>query len=1674
MWNLNSDTNQWNNTPTPLSKNNFNIYKQALQDTRFYSKINSGSCYSSISDLNNIYNKIQYRDFNTWVISASYSDLNYNVVAPNFIDKNSYATFSKYCQEYAFTEKNYFTPTKLIEYDFNNFIYVDVCLDVNSDLNLAYSSIDGVNLMNNQLVLVISQTDQTQNGIYLFNNSRLTKTDKLSTYDKSMNFTVSVKHGDGYKGSKFVLQRNSDGYYPTDSKDPIIFTSGESYCLRNQLDYHNFYDSSFYDIKYYNEENFYSTIYNATFSIPSRTISIGDFGVIFCRQSGGANLINNKFKNNLRSIDENQDYYFVVGELGTLLKIDKITFEIESINLNTYNNFNHITFYNRTYGVIVGDNNTILFTNDGINWIDISQEYLNGESFNKAVFLDSSNLYIVGNDGVFLELNYTNNNWVIYKRDVIQYDPIKGDYLLVYDIKDVAMINVIDWVINNNDIDIVLNGDFVLFATLENKIILYDKYKQIGNYYFLYLDIEPNKLGDYGDINNLKTFKSDNRYFYFSSDYVYGLDIHSLNILSSDSNILTSISSAEIFCNTYVNNFTLDDSGILYVCGNNFLLDSSSTSVYSSYDYDINGFYKLYTAYGTYNSKMLFLDYDIATKTNFFDTSGNYILPQSVTFSFTDSVILSNIQGIRDNYYDNSWLDYDRDIKKTYTYYTSIIDDNEVLYNISFSQVASASNYILSYTSSQITNKLSDILPLAPNINSSKDSKFISGSVSISAPSGTYSVFIYKSLIIFKTLSSLFNKPSGYYSDVINIQTININTNLIINNTYTSGAYIYLYCYHDFTQNMINNILKQNITITDLNSYIDTNSLIANFNQHYVGQGYQLSGNTSSLLVTPLFNENTAYYNMELDVNGLQLFYSDSYKTFGFKPTYNIYDYLNSLNNDIIDFSEKVFYSMPIYKGIPMNANSNFTPDNIYIDTGLNTNTNKLLIGTNLKFQWETFWLNTFVDVVLYTTGSSYSTRQLLITDKYFDNTQNGYVLEFDKQLNYTYSHSYPLIFIDIKSRNSLSDISDDLQVLNNIQKPAYQKSQASFGTTNFNKNFNTKFSTDSYAKILLSDGDIKKNLTGIVFTDNNYELSTCIINLNTANQIDIIGTFYSPYNDINERGYLWLITNQDTGLKIGDVINVKFYGGTNSSEYINPSYYGYQTVLEIDFSGNYTFIATDKLSNIDNRSFVTVDLNNGYYYYPDPGYIYINKFDPFFNYEPIDLFNVGLDLLPQIALKIDPNNIQVSGSSYSLVNLDPNNYTYRLVDDLSITELSNNSNYYWILDAELSNAVIGKDKNGIVFYKGDWIYGRWFGGTWYSGTWYNGEWNGGIWNSYKTNYNGISAKVENTLDNSKSKWLSGRWYGGTWNGGIWEDGRWYDGNFNNGIWNGGVWNGGVWNGGEFSSGIWISGEWNGGKLNCNNGLSYWLDGVWNGGDFENGVWFNGLFNQPNEGLSRFGTMAFNTRPAIWLSGKFTGGEFHSSLNSNASGFPIKSSVNYYSFWKTGIWYGGTWYGGIAHAIDFNSGTWHGGVIEDIPILGLSISTTYNSQLKIGGDFRYNIGDDIYILNDTNISTTYSRIAGTTSGSYNVFKVQYSEQKTGSQSYTIITLNGNLSEDRYLGTTSTIGFTDDSLPYLGIKLTSYFNNSVWKSGVWTSGVFENGYFLGGIWYDGVFKSNWGY
>jgi hypothetical protein len=58
--------------------------------------------------------------------------------------------------------------------------------------------------------------------------------------------------------------------------------------------------------KYYLNGVTYSSI---TYTIPERTISIGEFGVILNTQVGISNIIENKYKVNLRSISQTSTHY---------------------------------------------------------------------------------------------------------------------------------------------------------------------------------------------------------------------------------------------------------------------------------------------------------------------------------------------------------------------------------------------------------------------------------------------------------------------------------------------------------------------------------------------------------------------------------------------------------------------------------------------------------------------------------------------------------------------------------------------------------------------------------------------------------------------------------------------------------------------------------------------------------------------------------------------------------------------------------------------------------------------------------------------------------------------------------------------------------------------------------------------------------------------------------------------------------------------------------------------------------------------------------------------------------------------------------------------------------------------------------------------------------------------
>jgi hypothetical protein len=526
--------------------------------------------------------------------------------------------------------------------------------------------------------------------------------------------------------------------------------------------------------------------------------------------------------------------------------------------------------------------------------------------------------------------------------------------------------------------------------------------------------------------------------------------------------------------------------------------------------------------------------------------------------------------------------------------------------------------------------------------------------------------------------------------------------------------------------------------------------------------------------------------------------------------------------------------------------------------------------------------------------------------------------------------------------------------------------------------------------------------------------------------------------NTANFAGKLFISCSEKHGLKDEEGVVLEFTGVTGSSAFVNQQYFGYhpiKKVNEYNFYINFPYGSTPLVGN-------------------DVGILKYYRQDPFLNYQPVDLIDVGVDKKGKIAIELTVENTIQVGATYSLSNVDFSKYRFRLVDGLNIETLS--KNYPWIYEAEISGAVIGQRTDQLVWYKGNWECGRWFGGIWESGYWKSGDWYGGTWNSKLVKDNFINVEVDEISTGlSYSTWVNGRWYDGTWNNGIWANGRWYGGTWNKGLWYKGIWNDGTWNDGKFNGGIWVLGTWNNGIFNTDNEPSYWLDGYWYGGDFENGMWYSGLFEQRNF-ESRFGTNAYNSRTATWHGGKWMSGSFHSRLNLNDAGQYDVSDVHKYSIWYTGQWFSGNFYGGVAYNMDFKSGTWHGGILEDIQVIGLtgSVSTSEN-YFTLNGIFKFNIGDQISII-DNQIGNTYS-IYGS---------------NTNPQSYTVLyTIEDTLNKRTDVYVNRNINLSVTSPVDVGIRVVSKFGNCNWKSGIWTNGLFNTGLWEGGIWYNGVFGNN---
>jgi hypothetical protein len=1665
MWIYNSDFGKWSYSDDTLGKESFDLLKQELSATRFYSRVLSGATFLPINNLDNIYDILGEWKPKSWYISnvgSIYSDTS---VPPKFakaIDKSSsYEFYNKFIAEYGLTLKNLFTPDRIIKDSVKNYYHVDISTTSQIDLAAPITEIDGLLLKKGHKILVKDQKNvealmtsvnpddyflgpynklinigltttyevfTKENGIYEYDGRKLVRSNFLDDYSNCVRYSVYVKMGSN-AGKQYHLKRLINGYYPTTkNSEPIAFEEKHNWLLRNRVDYNNLFEINYYDILKHNEQSYY--VDGVTYSIPERVISVGEFGVILNTQNlinreGISTIVPNKYKVNLRSISQTTMYYWIVGEDSTILKVRKHDFLIEKVLVDTLSNLTSVSFFNDLRGVAVGEFNTILITTDGgSKWDRLRIADFAPYTYNKVIFDSVDRFYIGGRNGVFLELYEDKNGWTALKRRIFEEIDDDDEYLLADGINDIYKANLNNWNLGytfDNTQTTGTNKEILFLACSNGKLIAYDK-KDSTDFDFLYLDFGKN----YGDIRNI-TRRGDSDEFYFTADSgLYTFDINSFSTIGVGNTYSNTIlgTTATLISDLYANEIFDYFGNELLICGNTSLLRSTL--------YDTISFKILDSEFESrLKPKLLFMDYDIGAKLNWFTDSGEYRLPSIATFSATsafkeDGTINNkrlNSIGFSPIVYgptapsmatqsESTWYNYWFDSIKTFEYYSKYpLNDIEVTgYTSSLVLISNTFSYIggtslmkgpdnkITIQSTSISKSYESIINLAPSFaySGTQSSRYdqldrpdiLEFPV---VPLGTDPVlFLYDYLMILRIPKN--NKfYQGKVGDVYRIESESVSSNFTVNKIWSSTNHFYMYMYSEFNQSIINQISEASVTIWNLNVYSDIEEFVSNFELHPMGLAYSIdmyakddSSKDYLLKIDSKFNSITSYYNLATDVNlyylengttssdKVQMSYTSGFLKFGYTPTYNLLDYMESINKypqiAPVFYAAKEYFVLPHYLDIPMGSLSS---QNIYVDsngiTQSSTTGNKIMMGEGLKLEWESIMHNTFVDITINQPSSdrSFDSKRMLVMNKYKIENVDGlgisaYVIEFHKGINFELGTNFEGATMDIKSRRTLQEISDDLQELNNIHRAKLNERRIvndSFGFRNYQRELNFKIPTDSYAKVFLSDSDTVDALTAILYVDYKYELAMNITKLDTEFNVPIKDT-------IDYNGNLFISCEQKHGLNRGDAVVLEFNGGEESSEYLNQQYFGYRVVTEV--YGEYDF---------------TVDLPYGtdVYVGKDSGFVKYVRRDPFLNYQPIDLIDIGLDKKGKVAIELNPENIYLKDKIFSLKNVDFSKYRYRMVDGLNIETIS--VTYPWILEAEISGAVLGLDStNNLVWYKGTWHGGRWFGGTWISGTWKYGDWYDGVWNSKTIKDKGLKVEIDQkSSDPFQSTWFTGRWFGGTWNNGTWVNGRFYDGIWNDGVWNNGIWNDGTWNNGRFIGGIWVYGKWKNGLFNTDNEFAYWIDGEWSGGDFENGMWYNGSF-ESKDAPARFGTKAYNSRTATWHGGKWLSGSFYSRMNQPGE----VSDIHKYSIWRTGQWVSGDFYGGIAYNIDFKSGTWHGGILEDIQIIGMDEN---NNSFILNGIFKFNIGDNFYVIDNGNTSVLSSYGSNDNPTKYLVLKV---------------------------------------------------------------------------------------
>lgn len=1518
------------------------------------------------------------------------------------LDDNIYNLYDYYSldnwEEYHNTIKTYYTPGNVID-GLINIIQVDVASTEDIDISLSYINpiIDTITLVDGHLVLLKDQTNTVENGIYKFTNGKFEQVSSLVNYADRLNFSVYIKLGGENKNLQFFLERDVTSLYPSDT-DAKTFKEGHNYIIKHKFEYKNLQDVTLHDgaikldsfsasgfdvthnkggtseivienvpagtlpsvvggkiyitvightdpdlilneqieilseVVVPNGPNFDHT-YTTAINVPGPpsptenvsvrfdydiSFAVGEFGLLIKDYSDfddgrKTELIITGDKNRLRGVHMSSDsfgnftgYVYTCGNNGAILKSVDYGTTFEKLPSITTNNLHDVHFYNLTVGVAVGELGTVLITEDGgNNWTMLQPTDINEQKVFNAVYMNSlDQAIIVGDRGLFFVLNKIGSNWEINRIPLIREENSLVSYPIINDMNDIY------YDVTNDYFYVVGSEGFMLRIDSNFDLVFFED---------VTTTIEFNSI-DKG-----------NAFFILAGDDEKLYGFAPIVTLNPDSNVSPTVLFPFTIIDTYEDDHVynramlslIKPDDIVYGIGNHTFYKSTEGSATWSSVYT--------TLFDEIKTKLLVLDYKLGRKMYFINNSGDVVKP---TRLYDTSLPGTELPGL--------------DV-------LSLTDTNEVAF-IPYNEDHNFWQYYIEHNLYDITTgtKPNDFFVT----NTISDYKYGADNV---VDGGATDVVVNDDHILLKLTNTVFNANPG---DLIRVD---IKETVPTFSTFLTGVFMviswdgtYLRVNEIFNDTLTNDLHNGpypftmeviNLTYLEEGNY---SSFVDNWNDAFFGFYTFTWDNTDMVVKMEAADKSlTSYFNMRMNIydstgNDYVLDYKENDLNFKYGPYYNI---LNTLSDIDPIFTPGKTFNMPqiafTYES------SSLSPDQFVFDG------NKIVMGSNHAADWEQYYVNTFVDIVH--NASPILTRVLILKkETAVVNGLTRYYLYFDYFMQELVS-GYGVVTsdtIEIKSRNTLEEISYDLTRTDDVHHDMFQLLLTDNVINRQYKEGLATINTNNYAKILLQDSDIKEHVTGIIYTDNNFDLA---------------------FNVLNVSG------------------------------------------------------------------------------------------DPSFNFEPVDLYDVGVDEIPKRSNAIDPTNVDTfiaanTKTGRTITGIDFNKYAFRLVDGLDIITLS--QKYGWILETEMKDAVIGEDENGLVWYTGEWFCGIWADGTWYSGIFHDGIWIDGTWNSRAIEDLGTSVIVKQLSGVEYSLWLGGTWIDGVWNNGSHFDGEWIDGTWNNGLWLNGQWDEGTWNNGNWKGGLWITGIWNDGTFSMENATSIWFFGYWNGGDFKNGIWKDGFFNQAFGKLSRFGTESTYQLRSIWENGSFVNGEIHTFANVENGDVnkPLLSEGYQYTVFNAGEVRSGACYGAT-----FKQGNWYGGTMLQGYVEGKIEIDVTNFQLS--GDtltldvqgYQHYIkeGDRIQLIGDVDLSYLPAPITPTHEQiGYNTNPVSHIVQSVDFN-------NGNI--DILLDNPSINDINGTFGAYLTLNIAFTVHGGTWENSLWNYGLWLGGTWYGGLWMDGIWE-----